>query len=89
MQQNGGILADGVEQHGLAELRRRLSEDVNGFGLEEIQMRGMYCHVKSDCLRLAAKKGPLTPALSREGRGSSGVPVEKAFPSPLAGEGQG
>ena len=27
-------------------------------------------------------KTPLTPALSREGRGSPGVPVEKAFPSP-------
>ena len=27
---------------------------------------------------------PLTPALSREGRGSPGVPAEKAFPSPLA-----
>ena len=31
-------------------------------------------------------KDPLTPALSRKGRGSPGVPVEKTFPSPLAGE---
>ncbi len=37
----------------------------------------------------AAAEGPLTPALSREGRGSPGVPVEKASPSPLAGEGTG
>jgi methylenetetrahydrofolate reductase (NADPH) len=36
-----------------------------------------------------ALEAPLTPALSREGRGSPGVPVERAFPSPLAGEGTG
>ena len=34
-------------------------------------------------------ESPLTPALSREGRGSPAVPVERAFPSPLAGEGTG
>jgi len=37
----------------------------------------------------AAMKAPLTPALSREGRGSQAVPVERASPSPLAGEGTG
>ncbi len=34
-------------------------------------------------------EAPLTPALSRKGRGSTGAPIEKASPSPLAGEGTG
>ncbi|MGO9172025.1 MAG: DNA mismatch repair protein MutS [Rhodomicrobium sp.] len=34
-------------------------------------------------------EGPLTPALSHEGRGSPGVPAGKAFPSPARGEGTG
>ena len=37
----------------------------------------------------AEQKAPLTPALSREGRGSPGMPAERASPSPLAGEGTG
>ena len=38
------ILADGIEENRLAELRRRLPENVNGLGFEEIQMGGIDGH---------------------------------------------
>ena len=39
VQQNGRVLADRVEQHRCAELRRSLAENVNALGLEQLEMR--------------------------------------------------
>src|SRR4029079_18962528 len=44
MQQHGRILADGIEQHGATELRRRLAEDVDALGFEQLEMRGQRGH---------------------------------------------
>src|SRR5665648_1060292 len=44
MQQDGGVLTDGIEQHGVTELRRRLAEDMDALGFEELQMRGERGH---------------------------------------------
>jgi hypothetical protein len=44
MQENRRVLADGVEQHGRAELRRGLAEDVDALGFEQLQMRSERCH---------------------------------------------
>jgi len=38
MQQDGRVLADGVEQHRLAELRCGLAEDVDGLRFEQLQV---------------------------------------------------
>jgi hypothetical protein len=38
MQQYGGVLTDGIEQDGRAELRRRLAEDVDALGFEQLEM---------------------------------------------------
>ena len=38
------VLADGIEQHRRAELRRGLAEDVDALGLEQLQMRNERGH---------------------------------------------
>ena len=68
VQENRRVLADRVEQHGFAELRRRLPENVNALGFKEIQMGRLRCHAKSDWFGLIPGEGPLTPALSRQAR---------------------
>src|SRR5262249_24376810 len=44
MQEDRGILADGIKQHGAAELRRRLAEDMDALSLEELEMRDERGH---------------------------------------------
>ena len=38
MQQDGGVLADRIEQHRAAELRGGLAEDVDALGLQQVEM---------------------------------------------------
>ena len=38
------VLADGIEQHRRAELRRGLAEDVDALGFEQLEMRGERGH---------------------------------------------
>ena len=44
VQEDGGVLADRIEQHRLAELRRRLAEDVDALGLEQIEVGDRRVH---------------------------------------------
>src|SRR5262249_39290694 len=44
VQQDGRVLADRIEQNGIAELRRSLAEDMDALGLEQLEMRGERGH---------------------------------------------
>ena len=39
VQQHGRVLADGIHQHRLAELRGGLAENIDGLGLEHVEVR--------------------------------------------------
>jgi ATP-dependent helicase HrpB len=71
--------------HRLEEFRR----DRSGRATEMRKLAAGWARIAGAGRSRHELEGPLTPTLSREGRGSPGVPVEKAFPSPLVGEGKG
>ena len=61
VQQHRGVLADGIEQHRLAELRGSLAEDVDALRLQQIEMasEARSCHG----LRAPAPRAVVQPAL--------------------------
>ncbi len=70
------ILADRIEQHRLAELRRRLSENVNVLGFKEIEVAGLRGH---HAAALQCKPHSLPKSLSHHQR-----PARMSSPGPIA-----
>jgi hypothetical protein len=53
MQEHSRILADRIEQHRPAELRRRLAEDVDAFRLERVERRQGCGHASVPTVKFA------------------------------------